>query len=69
MSRLTSRLRRRRIVATNIKSDQLIHKNKAPFVDAEDEYSWIFEQLYEREEFPRYQMLYDYFTSSCTTAL
>jgi hypothetical protein len=69
MSRLISRLRRRRTVETNIKADQLIHKNKVPFVDAEDEYSWIFEQLYEREEFPRYQMLYDYFTSSYSTAL
>jgi len=67
MSRLTSPLSGR-TMETNVKADQLIHKNEEVLViDEEDEYSWIFDQLYELEEYPRYQILYEYFTSSYST--
>ncbi|MEL7654851.1 MAG: hypothetical protein AAGU75_02965 [Bacillota bacterium] len=69
MSRLVSPLNDR-VAEINVKEGEVIRKNdKMAVIESENTDDGILEQHYELEEYPQYQMLYGYFTSSHFTAV
>lgn len=59
-----------RIMEINVKAGQVINQNdEVLIIKAEDNGSGFLKEPDDHEEFPRYQMLYEYFTCNYFTAV